>query len=580
MSAKPKVKVDSRIYQTNITIMSYECVEKCDSNYEEVYNRCFKKGSHDEAASSATEISETLRRTWPKILLCCFIAFIFSYIVLILFRYAIEYIIWIIYISFVVLLLVGAAACFILAAKDKEAQGLLLPGAILAIVALVVIAILYWFRKRIKLTAQLFKETSKALVDVPAIMFEPILTFLALLLAIFPFVFFMILIETAGDARNVKNQDGTNHVEFEQNGGVQLARYFNIVAFIWFTQFIYGCQHFVIGGTISKWYFTRDKSKLDSPIMQTFDHLVRFHLGSVCLGSMLITLIKIIRMIINALKSQARRDGNQMGMIIAACLDCILQLVEQILQYIMRMAYILVAKDGTPLFESGKKAFKLLFDNLMDVVALNQFGDIVLVVARLFVTAITTFIAYEIMKSPSIESVAVPVLLVGIFAFLIAHCFVTVFEMAVDTIFICFCDDIVENDGAMNPYYMSQDLMDIMRELKNEAGGDFNFGSGGNPGQIMLPQDPQPYPQPYNPGNPMYPPPQDPQPYPQPYNPQNPPMYPPLQDPNSYYPPQPGYPQNPQPGYPQNPPGLPYPAQQGFNVPPMPPADPYQKSPY
>ena len=63
-----------------------------------------------------------------------------------------------------------------------------------------------------------------------------------------------------------------------------------------------------------------------------------------------------------------------------------------------------------------------------------------------------------------------------IFAFLIIHCFMTVYEMTLDTIFICFCEDCEQNDGTTRPYYMSRDMMDVMMELKQEAGGSFNFG--------------------------------------------------------------------------------------------------------
>jgi Plasma-membrane choline transporter len=60
---------------------------------------------------------------------------------------------------------------------------------------------------------------------------------------------------------------------------------------------------------------------------------------------------------------------------------------------------------------------------------------------------------------------AVPVVLGVIFAYLIADCFVTVFEMTVDTIFISFCEDYEENNGMDRPYYMSRELMEIMYEI-------------------------------------------------------------------------------------------------------------------
>lgn len=118
-------------------------------------------------------------------------------------------------------------------------------------------------------------------------------TFLALLISFIIFVLFLILIEASGPDND--SNDAKPPI-------LIISHIFNFVAFIWFTQFIFGCQHFIIAGTVSKWYFVRDKSKLGSPIWQSFVHLVSFHLGSVCLGSMLITLMKLIKMIFNAIK--------------------------------------------------------------------------------------------------------------------------------------------------------------------------------------------------------------------------------------------------------------------------------------
>lgn len=70
--------------------------------------------------------------------------------------------------------------------------------------------------------------------------------------------------------------------------------------------------------------------------------------------------------------------------------------LERFLQYLVRNAYIIVALDGTPLIESGKKAFRLLKENLIDVLALNNVGDFVLFLGRVFVTLIAGFVSYEL----------------------------------------------------------------------------------------------------------------------------------------------------------------------------------------
>ena len=58
-----------------------------------------------------------------------------------------------------------------------------------------------------------------------------------------------------------------------------------------------------------------------------------------------------------------------------------------------------MAKDGTGFMDSGKRAYHLLIRNIVDVIALNNFGDIVLAVCRLLIVLIAGFVGYEILVS-------------------------------------------------------------------------------------------------------------------------------------------------------------------------------------
>jgi hypothetical protein len=182
---------------------------------------------------------------------------------------------------------------------------------------------------------------------------------------------------------------------FKADVGIAFAHIVNYIAFIWFVQLIFDCQHFVIAGAISAWYFTRDKSKLISPVITSLHNLIRYHLGSVCLGSMIITFVKVIRMIFQAITNQ--KEGA--CAFLACCCGSIIQTIENILKYLMRNVYIVVAKDGTPFIESGRKAFKLIWDNLKDVIALNQFGDLVLLLSQLLVMVLSSVIAFFMVVS-------------------------------------------------------------------------------------------------------------------------------------------------------------------------------------
>jgi solute carrier family 44 (choline transporter-like protein), member 1 len=80
-----------------------------------------------------------------------------------------------------------------------------------------------------------------------------------------------------------------------KDGVISATRWVNLFAFLWFIQFIYGCQDFIIAGAVSKWFFTRNKSKLNLPIVTTFAHLIRYHLGSISFGSILIAAVQFVR---------------------------------------------------------------------------------------------------------------------------------------------------------------------------------------------------------------------------------------------------------------------------------------------
>ncbi|XP_031410624.1 choline transporter-like protein 3 [Meleagris gallopavo] len=59
-----------------------------------------------------------------------------------------------------------------------------------------------------------------------------------------------------------------------------------------------------------------------------------------------------------------------------------------------------------------------------------------------------------------LQAWVVPLLLVGFFAYLMSHSFLSVFEVTLDTMFLCFAIDMETNDGsAEKPYFVDQELL-------------------------------------------------------------------------------------------------------------------------
>merc|ERR1712240_973528 len=68
---------------------------------------------------------------------------------------------------------------------------------------------------------------------------------------------------------------------------------------------------------------------------------------------------------------------------------------------------------------------------------------------------------------PSLNYIYTPVVFIVIGSYVIASSFFGVYNMAVDTLFLCFLEDLERNDGSIEkPYYMSKSLKQILGKME------------------------------------------------------------------------------------------------------------------
>ena len=110
---------------------------------------------------------------------------------------------------------------------------------------------------------------------------------------------------------------------------------------LWLTQFIIASQHVVIAGAIATWFFTRDKSRLGLPIGKSVWRLVRYHLGSVAFGSLIVALIKAVRLILKWVEKKIKKHKTLAWCKpILLCCQCCLWCFEKVIKFINKNAYI------------------------------------------------------------------------------------------------------------------------------------------------------------------------------------------------------------------------------------------------
>lgn len=173
-------------------------------------------------------------------------------------------------------------------------------------------------------------------------MFYSVQTFFFLCVAIILWSYFAVLIQSSGSPAF---EASSHNVYYKKDQLMKFARVYNILVLLWVIEFIIACQHMVIAGSVATWFFTRNKDNVSSPISTSIGYLFNYHLGSVALGSFIITVLTIIRAIINYIDETLKKSDNEVARALYKAFKCMFSCLQQFLQYLTRNAYIEIGKE-------------------------------------------------------------------------------------------------------------------------------------------------------------------------------------------------------------------------------------------
>uniref|UniRef100_A0A8C7KRB9 Choline transporter-like protein n=1 Tax=Oncorhynchus kisutch TaxID=8019 RepID=A0A8C7KRB9_ONCKI len=264
---------------------------------------------------------------------------------------------------------------------------------------------------------------------------------------------------------------------FQQN--LVYLQVFNIFAFLWCVNFVIALGQCTLAGTFASYYWAFSKPTEISPfaLSQCFIRTLQYHVGSLAFGALLLTCFQLVRLVLEYLNHKTR-GKSACGRFLFNCLRCCFWCLEYFLKILNRNAYIMIAIYGESFCVSAKNAYSLLMRHIGRVVLLDRVTDMLIFFGKLLVVAIVGVLAFfffsgqirlpgDTFQAEMLNYYWVPILTVMAGAYLIAQGFFSVYSMCVDTLFLCFLEDLERNDGTMQkPYYMSRNLMRILRKPK------------------------------------------------------------------------------------------------------------------
>ncbi|KAK9818176.1 hypothetical protein WJX72_008291 [[Myrmecia] bisecta] len=267
------------------------------------------------------------------------------------------------------------------------------------------------------------------------------------------------------------------------NKFLQYAFLYHIFGLLWTNQFIVGFGYVVIAGAIAQFYWTKgDTDKMPRmPVVQSVKNTLKYHLGSVAFGSLIVAIVQFVRILLEYIDSKTKSVqeksavGKHFVKYIMCCLRYCLWYLEKVIKFINRNAYILVAVHGTGYCTSAMEAAKILVTNALRVAAVNTVGDGLIFLGKLSVCAASGVIAFlmsslsyytNFEKYPNtyLSSPLLPVAISVLVGYVVAELFFSVYEMAVDTILLSFCQDSESHGG--NPQYAPPLLLEAIGNAK------------------------------------------------------------------------------------------------------------------
>ncbi|XP_071802094.1 choline transporter-like protein 2 [Asterias amurensis] len=371
-------------------------------------------------------------------------------------------------------------------------------GIALSILLLLIILITLCLCSRIRIAVQLIKESSRAVGSMLSTLLWPIIPFLLQVVIITLWATIAVFLATSHqsnyvvyNATNSMNQTviDCNPETFDNSTGASCMfssyklpsyiiylQFYNLFGLFWMMEFVVALGQVALSGAFASYFWAYHKPQ-DIPTLPLWGGLyraLRYHLGSIAFGSLIIAIIKIIRVLLEYAEVQLKKGKeNKVVTFILKCLKCCFWCLEKFMKFLNKNAYIMIAIYGKNFCSSAKSAFFLLMRNIVRVAVINKITDFLLLLGILCITSGVSVAAFffftnqitwvsGILTVPEVNYYWVVIIVIGLGVYVIAKCFFNVFDMAVDTMFLCFLEDMERHDGsAEKPYYMSKSMMKI-----------------------------------------------------------------------------------------------------------------------
>ncbi|KAI6658551.1 Choline transporter-like protein 4 [Oopsacas minuta] len=273
---------------------------------------------------------------------------------------------------------------------------------------------------------------------------------------------------------NDQNQNVTatlscTFLQFFTSNLLIFAQFYHLFGLFWTANYIVALGECALAGGFAVWYWSPvvkgNRRTPWFPVQKSSLVAFIYHSGSLAFGALIIAIIQLIRAILAYAQRQLKKHKELKVIQYVLCaLGCLFFILEKILRYVNRMAYIEIAIYGYGFCRGAYHAVTLLLRNVVRAAVKDRVAHFILFLGKLACVGLVAVVSYLFFGEYNetlgaslwgrpLNFYLVPIIILVFATYLIASGFLDTYGMAIDTLFICVLEDMERNDGSAGKEY-------------------------------------------------------------------------------------------------------------------------------
>ncbi|XP_037904927.1 choline transporter-like 1 isoform X1 [Hermetia illucens] len=357
-------------------------------------------------------------------------------------------------------------------ANFQNEIGIFVLSALSTIVMIAGITIVYLLRSKLEKLAKILEKAGTCLSNLPSIFILPFLALLMIFMLFSLGVYVIACLASSGYPQiqstipinsladnetnfssdlhkfNTKESYRSLHtIDYVDAYCLRKMIWFYIFGLFWLIEFVFAGMQLTIAGVVAHWYFGKYTK---TPITHIFKNLIKYHLGSIAKGSLLITIFQPIRIMLTysytRLKRKQIKGSRCAGCGLQSCVCCF-WVLDKFIRYLNSDAYAVIAVESINLYPAGGIAWNSIVSGSTESTALRHIADFVLLLAKFLVAIFSSFMSVLLLRGSKIADLSSLLWLFSFaLGFLIGKVLLTLYKAVIDTLSLCDCERKIMNN--------------------------------------------------------------------------------------------------------------------------------------